>query len=472
MVLFSTKFALSEDMSQREFLSMLSSWLCDSSSYSLRPVFNETDKDYEFTSEDGCETLLVYLTDTHLAVQLTKKAVESVFIHTYIMTKVDDMPVMFIRLEKSLVKASAQQDFKVRIPRLMREIFWREYGGLDHGILTDDKAYIIRKKDIVLAEDILGRKIEFFNPIVYVSAIESTGHYNVDYDRLASELLGMGHVVVEGSPYISQLIDSKFSDIQPKNGDILVLLPSGETELFLKDDSISTQISDYIRNSMANVVVDDIFSFSKIRLSYMLSKAKGDGELTSICDELLQEKDNEIKILREEINKLEKKSSDLSCKVDSYEQAFKKSKDSESDSDDLNTFDFVVSESDLYEGELRDVVLRVLQKEYNGMKGDKNLVASRKYGVLGDILANNEITDKADELRDVFKRCIKDGTMSREAIREAERYGFTIAKSGSNHYKILFNGDTRYQMAMSSTPSDKRAGDNLLTTYMNMLFGY
>lgn len=469
MVLFSTKFALSDDLTRQEFLTMLSEWLKDSSSYSIEPVFNDTDNDYEFVSDDATESLLVYMTASHLAIQLTKRTDDFEFISTYIMTTVDEIPVMFIRLEKSLAKASAQQDFKLQIPKLMREIFWREYGGLDHGILTDDKAFILRKKDVDLATDILTSKIEFFNPIVYVSVVESNGRCNVNYDKLASELLGIGHVVVEGSPYVSQLIHDKVSDKHPANGDIVVLLPSGESELFLKDDDVSNQITEYVRKSMSNVIVDDAFSFSKIRLSYVLSKCNTDGDLSNICDELLQEKDNEISVLKSEISSLQKKSSDLACKVDTYEQAFKKSKDCD---DEAKVLQFTVSETDLYDGELQDVVLRILKKEYDGMKGDKNLVASRKYGVLGDILANNDITDKADELRDAFKHCVKDGTMSREAIREAERYGFSVAKSGSNHYKILFNGDSRYQMAMSSTPSDNRAGDNLVATYMNMLFGY
>lgn len=469
MVLFSTKFALSDDLTRQEFLTMLSEWLKDSSSYSIEPVFNDTDNDYEFVSDDATESLLVYMTASHLAIQLTKRTDDFEFISTYIMTTVDEIPVMFIRLEKSLAKASAQQDFKLQIPKLMREIFWREYGGLDHGILTDDKAFILRKKDVDLATDILTSRIEFFNPIVYVSVVESDGRCNVNYDKLASELLGIGHVVVEGSPYVSQLIHDKVPDKHPVNGDIVVLLPSGESEFFLKDDDVSNQITEYVRKSMSNVIVDDVFSFSKIRLSYMLSKCGTDGDLTNICDELLQEKDSEIAALKSEISSLEKKSSDLACKVDTYEQAFKKSKDGD---DELDFLQLTVSETDLYDGELQDVVLRILRKEYDGMKGDKNLVASRKYGVLGDILANNDITDKADELRDAFKHCVKDGTMSREAIREAERYGFSVAKSGSNHYKILFNGDSRYQMAMSSTPSDNRAGDNLVATYMNMLFGY
>lgn len=468
MILFSTKFALSDDLTRQEFLTMLSEWLKDSSLHSITPIFNDIDNDYEFVSDDETESLLVYMTATHLAVQLIKRTDDFEFMSTYIMTKVDEIPVMFIRLEKSLAKASAQHDFKLQIPKLMREIFWREYGGYDHGILTDDKAFILRKKDVDLATDILTSKIEFFNPIVYVSVVESNGGCNVNYDKLASELLGIGHVVVEGSPYVSQLIHDKASENHPVNGDIVVLLPSGESETFLKDDDVSNQITEYVRNSMSNVIVDDVFSFSKIRLSYMLSKCGTNGDLTNICDELLHEKDNEISELKSEISSLEKKSSDLACKVETYEQAFKKSKNT----DDSDVLQFVVSETELYDGELQDVVLRILRKEYDGMKGDKNLVSSRKYGVLGDILSNNDITDKADELRDAFKHCVKDGTMSREAIREVERYGFSIAKSGSNHYKILFNGDSRYQIAMSSTPSDNRAGDNLVTTYMNMLFGY
>ena len=459
MVLFSTKFALSDDMTQNEFLSMLQDWMEKSSYYTINPSFSKGVNEYDFCSEDKSERLLVYIMDDTLSVRLIKRNDDSVFTNTYIMTVVDGISVMFIRLEKSLLRATFQRDFNMKIPRLMREIFWHEYGGMDHGLLTDDKSFILRKKDVDLANDILSYNVEFFNPIVYVSTIKDTGRYILNYDVLASELLGMAHVVVEGSPFVSELISEATDGKNPTDGNVMVLLPSGETEIFTKDYNLNNKIAMYIRKSMADVLVDDAFSFSKIRLSYLLSKTSDTEELSAICDEIIADKDQEIQALKARLAACEKNAFDMRQKITSYEHSFKKSKKL---SDVDSSLSINVSEKNLYDDEIKDVILKVLKREYDSMVGDKNLSVSRKFAVLGDILANNELTGTDEKLKSIFKTNVKDGTMNAEAMREVERNGFKVLKTGNNHFKIVFGDDSRYQMAMSFSPSDVRAGENLV----------
>ena len=92
---------------------------------------------------------------------------------------------MFIRLEQMSNQMSSQVDFKLQIPQFIRDIFWREYGGDDNGLFVDDKPFLLRKKDMNLAESIFKKKLQFLNPIVYVTPETDTGHYKIDcYDEI------------------------------------------------------------------------------------------------------------------------------------------------------------------------------------------------------------------------------------------------------------------------------------------------
>lgn len=467
MVLFRTKFPVSNDFTQSEFLNLLGDYVAKSDLYSLKPVFDDAESG-EYIFEDENQKLLVYKTREYVAAQLSKSDDDKMFVNTYILTSLQDVRVMFIRLEQMSNQMSSQVDFKLQIPQFIRDIFWREYGGDDNGLFVDDKPFLLRKKDMDLAESIFKKKLQFLNPIVYVTPEADTGHYRIDCYELAAKLLGVAHVMVAGSPYIAELVQTLIdTDIElPSDGNVLLLLPNGDTNSFSSNVTVD-MIIDYIYEIMINVTVEDELSFSKLRLSYLLSNTASDSDLNEICEELLSEKDTTIYSLQKELETVNQQLSDLKAKSDALSYSLGRSK-----SDVKTSLQISLNEQPLYEHELEDVILKILRKEYDSMTGDKNLIKSRKYHVLSDIVKSNEVSSVPDEIHDIFDKNMKEGTMSREGVQAAKRYGFEISKCGNGHYKLVYKDDERYQMAMSSSPSDNRSGDNLVTSYMNMLFGY
>lgn len=470
MVLFSTKFVVSSELTQDIFIRMLSEWIASSKHYEIS-VDYQNEPEYEVATEDKSEVLRIYRDENRIAVQLSKTDDSSVFTNTYVLKVVDERSVMFVELTKEVLQPTMQKDSTIRIPKLMKEIFWQEYGGMDNDIFTDDKSLIIRRNNLNIAKGIVQNTKSYLNPIVYISPILATGKYITNYERLASDLLGIAHVVVEGSPFISDLIGKETENANPSDGSIGIYFPSGEKQIFKssKSSDIGRNIVSYVREAMASVVQGEEFSFYHIRYEHLLDKLNaisGDDELAKLYDEVITEKDARINELTRDLDNTKKDLLNANAHVTSLQTALESSSGDKCVS--LN-----VTESDLYVGEMKDVVLKVLRKEYQSIKDDSRTSKSRKVTVLRDILENNQLTGKDEEIRKSFRDSIKSGTLNAEQLSDVERLGFVVAMEGKKHYKITFNNDSRYQMSFSSTPSDSQhAGENLASSYMNMLFGY
>ena len=131
-----------------------------------------------------------------------------------------------------------------------------------------------------------------------------------------------------------------------------------------------------------------------------------------------------------------------------------------------------VTEHDLYDGEICDVLLKLISKEYNAMSGDKNTRVCRKAIVLKNILDNNNVSGKDEEIKSAFKSILGDGIINNTIINDLERIGFNVILDTNNHYKLMFNNDDRFKTFMACTRSDYRGNDNMISDFMNTLFGY
>lgn len=480
MLLFNAKFAVSDSLSRQQFLDMLTKYLLHVKDYGLS-IKDHIDVSqpqvYESGSDDGLHKFMLCITDTHFAVRLWRKEDSLIATDTYVLTMIDDVPVMSVQLDRSLCYPSMKSECFSDMPLLVKSIFWEEYGGVDHGIKMDDKPYILRKEHVAFAKDVLNHEIELFNPVVYVTVDPDTGEYPVDCQFLASRLVGLSHVFIEGSPPVADLIRED-CPLEFESGDILLLFPSGEVcclyekSMGLTGTEINQHIITQIHQIMASVVIEDAFSFDKIHTDHLLTQTDH-SDLSEVCDELLSEKDNEIKALQKELENVKATLSQTEAKAASMSQAFddlkKKGVSGESESGvGLN----ISCDTELYPGEWKDVVLKLINREVLSMENDSKLKTSRKFDVLSSIDKNNQQTGKDVEISDKFCKVVENGTLTAETINEIERLGFIASKAKNGHFKIAYNGDARYQCTVSATPSDHRAGDNLGKSYMNMLFGF
>ena len=468
-----TKFAVDPAFTPLIFSDMLSQWLHDSDEYRFDEI-NPCDGDYELDSEDGSQRFRSYRDEDKMAFQLVKKTEKEEWILTCVLRCFEDRSVFFIQRDRTLLEVTKCSEEDVSIPDLVFRIFWEEYGGMDGNLLTTDQPKVLRKSDISFAVQLLKDTQTYLNPVVYVTPYEKTGDYACDYVKLAKHLLGMAHVVVEGSPLVSKEVRKQVSENVPMDGEIGIYYPTGDFERISRDKDdqsdvnlVGDIVSD-VRDVMSSVAPGDDFSFYKIRYNALLSRLddlSGDSELSAVYDEIITEKDEIIRELKDKVSDLTRNLMAERSKSENFKNGL------ESQQSENGCF-IAFTEKDLYDSEVRDVILKVLEKEYNSIKDDKRIKISRKVHVLKDILDHNTLTGQDTEIRKALKVALRDGSLKTECLSDLERLGFEATLDGKKHYQLCYHGDSRYKTILSTTPSDYRTGENVLSNYVNLLFGY
>lgn len=468
-----TKFAVDATFTPLVFSDILSEWIMDSEEYHFDSL-SLCDGDYELDTEDGKERFRSYRDNDKMAFQLVRKTEKEEWILTCVLRCFENQSVFFLHRDRTSLEVAKCSEDDVSVPDLIFRIFWEEYGGMDGDLLTTDQPKVLRKQDVSFAVDMLKGTRSYLNPVVYVTPYEKTGDYACDYVKLAKQLLGMAHVVVEGSPMVSKAIRKQVSENVPVNGEIGIYYPTGDFERVVRDkDKVSENdlvfdIAANVRNVMSSVAPGDDFSFYKIRYNALRSRLddlSGDSELSAVYDEIITEKDDMIKELKDKVSDLTRDLIAERSKSENFKSSLKSKHDSQ------GCF-ISFTEDDLYESEVKDVVLKVLQKEYQAIKDDKRIKSSRKVHVLKDILAQNEITGHDTEIRNALKVALKEGSLKTDCLSDLERLGFEATLDGKKHYQLCYHGDPRYRTTLSTTPSDHRSGENVLSSYVNLLFGY
>lgn len=484
MLLLNTKFAVSPDLTRQALYDLMKEWLrdshfCDESIRKSAEDFKWDMETFQFGKEDN--TIQVYIDNYEDAfvIQVVNTEDDCVFKTNYVLRDKDGVHMLQCVQDKSVTSLSVQDSKKVRLPKMLRSIFWNEYCGYDHGLSIDDKAFVIRKNDIDLAASIVNQSVDFDMPVIYVSP-DDMSRYSVNYEILASEMLGQAHVVLEGSPVISNKVRELSGESKPYGGAIRVYLPNKQTKLYRpltpeqRDQQIPLHyaIINDVRDMQAAVAVADIFNVEKLRQKNLFSKLskEGDSELVELCESMINDKDREIESLKEELQSTKQKLAAQSSKAD----ALQMSMDREAEEDGGQKLVYNMTEKPFYDGEFEDVILRVLKREYDAMKGDSNLSASRKFHVLEDVLEHNFPCGTDAKLVECIKSAVKSGTLSKDGIGRLQDAGFTVKKEGRQaHYKVKFNDDERYVAMFAATPSDSAHGaKNFVSDFTNKLFGY
>lgn len=480
MLLFNAKFAVSKDLSRQIFLDMLLSHVIKSGDYRFEVDVGldiTKNREYEAVSADRMHKFILYVTDEQLAIQISRQNDSSISTDTYILANADDTPVMSVQLDRSLccLSVPSMRDGLIPdIPYVVRDLFWQEYGGVDHGIEMSDGPYRIRKKNIDFVKSIFSHEIELFNPIIYVAVNRKTGEYPVDCYALSFKTIGLGHVFVEDNPYVA---DKLSLDILSEDGGVFLLFPNGDTHVIYDcnlcdgydSEAVIYNVVKYLCRITSSMVIDDMFSFPKIQMAHVLSKSNDNDDLSKVCDELLKDKDMEITELKRCLAEVRSSLSSAESKIDSMTQAFADSKKGQTGK---NIVFAPGTESELYPNEFKDIILKLISKEVITMDGDSKLVKSRKFHALSSILKANELTGYDQTVSNGFCKALENGTLTPESLSEIERLGFSVSRSRNSHYRVAYNGDVRYSYTIASSPSDFRAGENLGKSYMNMLFGF
>lgn len=113
------------------------------------------------------------------------------------------------------------------------------------------------------------------------------------------------------------------------------------------------------------------------------------------------------------------------------------------------------SENDIYNGEIKDIILSILEREYKNIPEK-----TRRRDVLGSILSANDVSGVGSNILSQVKKALKDyKSLSGSCKLLLESLGFEVENT-KEHYKIRFKGDNRYLVVLSKTASDYKQGKN------------
>ena len=213
---------------------------------------------------------------------------------------------------------------------------------------------------------------------------------------------------------------------------------------------------------------DDNLNFEKIRYKRLISRlTEHDLEYSKLCEDMIGEKDREIARLSSELSELKAKYAGISSKADAFEDKLNKNQVSD------KGLMFESSENDLYPDERKDVILKLLEKERDAMKDDATLSRSRKFDVISDVLAHNFPSGTDERIICAVRDAFSGGRLTKADIGRLCEAGVIVAKEGrSAHYRCTMDGEDRYCVTLSATPSDSRSGRNAVSEFANLFFGY
>jgi hypothetical protein len=301
-------------------------------------------------------------------------------------------------------------------------------------------------------------------PIVYVSA-GFHGTYKVDVERLASDLEGMAHVVVEPNRAFSVRLKIEVDSENVYGGTVGVYWPDGggrrsffQSAGFDSQDEVHRAILEEIRTALTNRRTLDRCTWAFVqetasRLSIEELTRSGSQELGKYIDTF----DSELSARAERLEDAEREIARLHKELRIHEARLTRGTGSL-----LRTG----AEQDLYPDEIVRIVRDAMSDYRTRVPPD-----SRRQHVLDTLLSANSVgDDEPASRREQLKELLRDERgLDAKTKRGLEEMGFAISDEGK-HYKLVFQGDDRYSFSLAESGSDHRGGLNAASDISRLLF--
>lgn len=128
-----------------------------------------------------------------------------------------------------------------------------------------------------------------------------------------------------------------------------------------------------------------------------------------------------------------------------------------------------IGEDELYEDEIKDLILEIINKEIRMMSSDRNQTECRKYHILHSILENNKISGNGKKISFQLKKIMSNiDILNTKCRKQLKQLGFSIYDDGK-HHKLYFHDDKRYLVVLAKTASDCRSYKNAAAAACRML---
>lgn len=484
MLTFSSEILVKRECDRAAVLSVMNQWFTSSRlagpwlAEKPRSPFDNGATEAEYADSTG-DISVEILHDTEFMLVQIKTTEEEFLRNTFcVFRDREEQPVFYVGElldAKKFGTAFSADAAGIYARGMVQYLFWNEYQKeYDGSMVQSDRTVFLTGANLKEYLPVLsGDCSPHMNPFLYIPY----GATDMIH-RFERPFVGQLHILAEGTPLIAGRIQELLPEDRPFPKDSIVLkwhdgtvltLAGEETEgsPFSDPDALVDRIQSGLQDILLTRPVKDCFYLAKLREENLLRKFSSDPEVSAVFDSILADREQEIRMLSQNVADLKRELHEEKLKSaalqDSYHTA---------ESEKKSTM-FVLEELPKYEHETEDIILRILEKERDGMKGNQTLESSRKYHVLCDILAHNFPSDTGTGLKALVKDVFGEGRLTRDGIGRLSSAGFTVEKNDRQaHYRIIWGNDSRYVATYSSSSSDKRSGKNTASDYNNLCFGY
>lgn len=473
MLLFSTILKIDKSLTKDSFLNLVIEW--NQGSPHKDNVISDLNWNGSYNQKFGDDTISLefkeYRNEEIVAVRYVKKLDDGIIWKTdYIMNFKDYK--MSIMLDRSFTEDAIGVDPSFTTPLFIRLLIEKEFVVNDNDLPVLMTPHLIDFKNISILTDVINDTKFYDLPVVYVSKTFSN-NIPIDVDKLAYALKGVAHIFVQEDLETNTFIREQCNSTNEYNGAIGIYYQSDvvKHKRFLNyehfDPTITRQnIVKEIINFTNQQSIDPLYTWDGVltsllrdRFESQKSKRTKAERTKEETEELLDSFSNDFDALTEENGRLRSSISDLESELAFYRDAFNKK--TVNDSGFLSSG----SEKEFFQDEKKELILSVLSDSLANILDD-----TRKKHIVQDIIQQNTIKEILSKKREEVKRLLTDYSgLTGKLKQELQQLGFTITEDGK-HYKLTYFNDKRYIIHMAKTPSDGRAGKNIVSDINNKVF--
>lgn len=468
MISFATEFPINPDRTTVDFLQAIVTWISGSphtglSAEVLRDL-QKKDKAYVENNNERIQSLVTKSPEIDLAgIRYSRRDDNLEWMTTVVFSRTSSDAWVGIHVECESQHAATWLPLAKK-PVVIRTILELLGGATDGPLQIRDRAHVLSDTDIDLAANLIRGDAGCRLPIVYVSA-PFQGEYILDVDRLAADLSGMAHVVVEPNRPFSVRLQLEVNSQNVYGGTIGIYWPDGggRRAFFLGGDYPKLgQLADAIKKDVRYALLHRR-PIARCTWAYVRETAASqDIQLlkdsgSKAIDEYVEKFDQEIEAKNQRLEDAEREIQRLRNELRSYAAR-------------VGTMGGGLlklgEERDFYPNEILGILLDAIKDAATRVRKE-----SRRQHVLSSILKANQLQeDPLKSRQEQLKRLLRGtSTINRIKQRELEDMGFSILKDGK-HFKLVFQGDDRYTYTLPKSGSDWRGGRNAASDIGKLLF--
>ena len=461
MLLFSTKLPINQALTNDEFIKLVIKWNQGSPYDKMKSIcWDGYSKNIKFKEEKKFLAIEELRAHNIVATRFRKED-ENGVIWTSDFILNNNAKRLVIRLDRETTEDTTIFIPKFNAPHLVKMLIKGNYLDNDKGLEISNKAIVINKENYELIENIINKNERYMLPIVYVTKTWA-GSYPLNINKLSERLQGVAHVLKENDPVISKFLKDSCDGKNVHHGGIGIYYPSksaackrfNSARYLGNEDALIEKIVRNVYRYSNQQIQERIYTWEGVENEILSLRYKNlekkrqeiqdeNEELYAVFDEQLSEQTKTIEEQNRRIMALEQENHGLRNKIDGM--------------DELPLLYFG-EEDELYDGEIREIVLDILSDCLKILKPK-----SRRSDIINDILENNEFHNIPEKKRIEIKRILKGYSSLTASMKQSlNELGFEV-KSDGKHYKLEYYGDWRYLVIASKRGSDHRAGDNLIS---------